>query len=165
MGRVLAIDAVVPEDIPPLDQSVVDGYAVIAKGTFSASPSNPMLLSLRTPAPDAEPILKSGEIMHVHTGGLIPKGSGVVVSARALKAVSPGEDISQKGEDLKSGEVILKEGTRLKPQDLGMLAAIGLSTILVYKKPVVGILSTGSELVPLARATRRSGDRLPRLTA
>ncbi len=166
LGRVLAVDIVAAEDLPAVDKSAVDGYAVIAGATFSASPNNPVLLRLTSLDPTSDSPLKAGEAAYVHTGSPMPRGSDAVVmieftnkigpeTIEVYKAVAPRDDVSWRGEDVRKGEIALKEGTKLEPQDLGMLAALDLSKIQVYKKPVVGILSTGSELVSLGSEKRR----------
>ncbi len=166
LGRILGKDVVAPRDVPDLDQSAVDGYAVSAKDTFGASQTNPALLRLKAPSQEPEPTIASGEAIYVHTGSPTPKGSDAVImieytkkiepeTIEVYKPVSPGEDVSWRGEDVRSGEVILKEGTRLKPQDLGMLASLDINSVEVFKKPIVGILSTGSELVPPGSERKR----------
>jgi molybdopterin molybdotransferase len=166
LGRVLGTDIIASHDIPDLDQSAVDGYAVRAKDTFSASQTNPILLRVKPPNQEFEPAITGGEAMYVHTGSPIPKGSDAVImieftkeieseTIEVYKAVSPSEDVSWRGEDVRGGEVILKEGTRLQPQDLGMLASLGNSSVEVFRRPVVGILSTGGELVSLGSKRER----------
>ncbi|MGQ9542799.1 MAG: molybdopterin-binding protein [Candidatus Bathyarchaeia archaeon] len=158
LGRVVASDIMAPMDIPTSNLSAVDGYAVIARDTFGASPTNPVPLKLKFPNM-VDSGLKGGEAAYVATGSPIPRGSDAVVMVEytrevehgvieVYRAVSPGEDVSWRGEDVKEGEVVLREGTRLRPQDLGMLAAMGSTSVNVYRKPIVGIISTGSELVP-----------------
>ncbi len=160
IDRVLAFDSIATDDIPNVDQSAVDGYALQARDTFGASSASPILLGLRSKTTGSQLTLSSGETAYVHTGAPLPRGADAVVmieftervgpdTVEVYKAVAPGEDVSWKGEDVRKGEVVLREGTRLRPQDLGMLAALGLSSIQVYRKPLVGIISTGSELAPL----------------
>jgi molybdopterin molybdotransferase len=160
IDRVLGLDLIATDDIPNADQSAVDGYAVQARDTFGASSTNPALLGLRSKILGSPLSVKSGEAVYVHTGASLPRGSDAVVmieftekvgldTVEVCKAVAPGEDVSWKGEDVRKGEVVLREGTRLRPQDLGMLVALGIPSVQVYRKPLVGIISTGSELVPL----------------
>ncbi|MEM3018325.1 MAG: molybdopterin molybdotransferase MoeA [Candidatus Bathyarchaeia archaeon] len=159
LGRVLAVDVVAPEDLPALDRSAVDGYAVIAQDTFGASPSNPVILRLASIDSKPDLHLRSGEAAYVDTGAPLPIGSDAVVmvefttkigpdTIEVYKAVAPRDDVSWRGEDVKRGEIALKEGTRLEPQDLGMLVALGIGDVQVYKRPLVGVLSTGGELAP-----------------
>jgi molybdopterin molybdotransferase len=160
MDSVLAFDLIATDDIPNADKSAVDGYALQARDTFSASSISPTLLGLRSKILGSQLIVGRGEAVYVHTGAPLPRGSDAVVmieftekvgpdTIEVYKAVAPGEDVSWKGEDVRKGEVVLREGTRLRPQDLGMLAALGLPSVQVYRKPLVGIISTGSELVSL----------------
>ncbi|MBS7622481.1 molybdopterin molybdotransferase MoeA [Candidatus Bathyarchaeota archaeon] len=166
LGRVLAVDVAAPEDLPALDRSAVDGYAVIARDTFGASPGNPVILRLASIDSRPDSHLRNGEAVYVDTGSPLPVGSDAVVmveftskispdTIEVYKAVAPHDDVSWRGEDVKMGEVALKEGTRLEPQDLGMLVALGISEVQVYKRPLVGILSTGSELAPPGQGKRR----------
>ncbi|WP_455369142.1 molybdopterin molybdotransferase MoeA [[Eubacterium] cellulosolvens] len=160
LDRVLACDIIAKYDLPKNNQSAVDGYAVSAKDTFSASPSNPILLQLKSKSVNSDFNIRSGEAIYVSTGAQIPNGSDAVVMVeyadvihpdiiQICKSVPPGEDVSWKGEDIRQGETILKKGMKVKPQDLGMLAALKIRSIEVFEKPKVGILSTGSELTSL----------------
>jgi molybdopterin molybdotransferase len=157
LNRVLVCDIKAKYDLPQNNQSAVDGYAVSAIDTFNASPSNPILLQLKSRATNSEFTITSGETVYVPTGAPIPKGSDAVVMVeytdqiqpdmiQICKSVPPGEDVSWKGEDVKQGEPILKKGMKLKPQDIGMLGALKIRSVEVFKKPKIGILSTGSEL-------------------
>jgi molybdopterin molybdotransferase len=160
LDRVLACDIIAGYDVPQTNQSAVDGYAVSAEDTFSASPSNPILLRLKTKSTNSDFTIRSGEAIYVPTGAKMPNGSDAVVMVeyadviqpdiiQICKSVPPGEDVSWKGEDVREGEPILKIGMKVKPQDLGMLAALKIRSVEVFKKPKVGILSTGNELTPL----------------
>ncbi|MBS7651032.1 MAG: molybdopterin molybdotransferase MoeA [Candidatus Bathyarchaeia archaeon] len=165
LDRVTASDIAAPVDIPQFNLSAVDGYAVLASDTFGASPANPVILKIKEPRDGVYLSLRSGEAAYVSTGSPIPAGSDAVVMLEytkkieqdiieVYKAVSPGEDVSWRGEDVRKGETVLREGVRLKPQDLGMLASMGFTSVNVYRRPVVGIISTGSELVPLGSERR-----------
>jgi molybdopterin molybdotransferase len=160
LGRVLACDIIARYDLPQTNQSAVDGYAVCAKDTFNASPINPILLRLKSKLSNSDFTVGSGEAVYVTTGAQIPNGSDAVVMVeysdviqsdivQISKSVPPGEDVSWKGEDVRKGEIILKKGMKVKPQDVGMLAALKIKSVEVFKKPKVGILSTGSELTSL----------------
>lgn len=163
LGRVLASDLVVPEDMPPCDRSTMDGYALQAKDTFGASESSPALLEVRgeilmgeTPSLSVKP----GEAAKIPTGGLLPEGTDAVVmvehtqtmdehTIQVYRTVAPGENVMQQGEDLKEGERILEQGLLLRPQELGLLALIGSAHVAVYQQPRVGIISSGDELVSI----------------
>jgi molybdopterin molybdotransferase len=160
LNRVLAYNVKAKYDLPQNNQSAVDGYAVSATDTFNSSPSNPILLRLKSRTANSEFTITSGEATYVPTGAPIPKGSNAVVMVeytdkiqpdmiQICKSVPPGEDVSWKGEDVKQGEQILKKGMKLKPQDIGMLGALRIRSVEVFKKPKVGILSTGNELTSL----------------
>jgi molybdopterin molybdotransferase len=154
LNRVLAEDVVAEENLPRFDRSAVDGYAVKAEDTVGASQFNPKIF-LTT---DNEMINKK-QTRQVWTGSPIPKGANAVVMLENTKqignkieiwvSVTPGENISKKGEDIRNGKVALKAGTRLKPHHLGLIAALGFPQIKVIKKPKIAILATGNELVEM----------------
>ncbi len=161
--RVLAEDLVSPEPLPPFDRSTMDGYAVIAKDTFGASESNPVYLKRVGEVeigkvPDFE--ITPEECAEVVTGSFLPKGTDGVVMVEHTeaigdeieirKSVAPGENIVIKGEDCQKGEKVLSSGIRLRSQDIGILAALGIKYVSVYKKPKVAIISTGDELVDIS---------------
>lgn len=161
-GRVVAEDITAPEDLPGFIRSTVDGYAVRASDTFGAKESAPVYLNVIEDIPmGAVPKLKlsQGQASAIATGGMLPEGADAVVMIEHVnpisdnlievtKAVSPWENVILKDEDVKAGEVVVKEGTRLKPQDIGALAGLGISLVKVIKKPVVSIILTGDEIVP-----------------
>lgn len=159
-GRVLAEDVKAGEDVPGFDRSTVDGYAVRAQDTYGASESMPAFLDI---AGVIEMGKAAGAISPTHakyipTGGMMPDGADAVVMIEhveevgsllnAYKQVAPGENVIRKGEDVHQGHPVLRRGHRLEPQDLGILAAVGVSRVKVFARPVVGILSTGDEIVP-----------------
>lgn len=161
-GRVTAEDIVSPEDLPGFERSTVDGFAVKASDTFGARESSPVYLTVKGDIPmGAIPdfSLSNGEVASIATGGMLPEGADAVVMIEhvnvvskdlieVLKAVSPGENVIFRDEDAKKGEVVIKAGHRLKPQDIGGLAGLGVTTVNVVKKPVVSIILTGDEIVP-----------------
>ncbi len=160
VNRVLARDIIASRDIPPFDRAAMDGYAVRAEDTFGASPENPIILEVVGEVEIGEkPGVEAGrgKAVRVATGAMMPEGSNAVVmieytsrvgnSVEIYKAVTPGENVSLKGEDVKAGEVVLRKRTVLQPQDIGMLAALGTTSVSVYSKPVVAVMSTGNELV------------------
>jgi molybdopterin molybdotransferase len=162
-GRILAADIAADTDIPGFDRSVVDGYAVIASDTAGAGDSIPALLSchgrIAMGRPDPGLVIHKGTCKYIPTGGVLPKGADAVVMVEyteeaadivlVKKAVSHGENVLLRDEDFKSGEKVFSQGRRLSPQDAGVLAACGCASVPVAKKPVVGIISTGNELVPV----------------
>ncbi|MGA2122068.1 MAG: gephyrin-like molybdotransferase Glp [Methanoregula sp.] len=161
-GRVLASDIAADTDIPGFDRSVVDGYAVRSADTTGASDSVPALLTcigrVTMGKHDTNLILGNAECVYIPTGGVLPSGADAAVMVEyteeagdtilVKKPVSHGENVLLRDEDFKKGETVFSMGRRLSPQDAGVLAACGCATVTVAKKPVVGIISTGNELVP-----------------
>jgi molybdopterin molybdotransferase len=164
-GRVLARDVSADTDIPGFDRSVVDGYALRSADTTGAGDSVPALLRctgrITMGIQDADRSLGSGDCMYIPTGGVLPRGADAAVMVEYTEAagetilvkkpVSHGENILLRDEDFKSGETVLQAGKRLTPRDAGVLAACGYPEVPVTRKPVVGIISTGNELVPATR--------------
>ncbi len=169
-GRVLFEDVTAPEDLPHFARSTVDGFAVRARDTFGATESLPALLNLvgevRMGEAPGHPIA-GGEAIKIPTGGMLPPGAdGVVMKeySHALdattlevnRAISPLENVIQPGDDFRRGERILFRGRRLRPQDVGALAGLGITRVRVHGRPRVAILSSGDEIVP-AEASPRPG--------
>ncbi len=167
-GRVLSRDIISPEDLPDFNRSTVDGFAVSASDTFGATEGMPSYLNIKYEIPMGERPdfeLKKNEIARIATGGMLPEGADAVImlehvqqidekTIEVLKPVAPGENVIQVGEDVKRGECILKKGHRLRPQDIGALAGLGITEIWAYEKPKVSIISTGDEIVPPERKPR-----------
>ena len=161
LGRVTAEDVQAKNDLPPFDRSAVDGYAVKARDTFGASQFNRKTLRLT-----ADGGVREGEARQIWTGNPLPRGADAVVMLEYSKrirekievgiSVTPGGNVSKKGEDVQRGEVPIRAGTRLKPHHLGLLAALGATHVDVVKKPKVAILSTGNELVELGHKPKPS---------
>jgi molybdopterin molybdotransferase len=159
---ILAEDIVVKENVPGFRRSSVDGYAVKAKDTFGSSENMPGFLTVTGEvrmgeAPDQA--LGNGEAMYVPTGGMLPDESDAVIMIEhcedlsgllnLYRQVAPGENVISIGEDLKEGEPLLTAGTKLRAQELGALSSQGITEVTVYRKPVIGYLSTGDEIVPI----------------
>ncbi len=160
--RVLAEDILSPEDLPGFNRSTMDGYAVYAEDTYGASDTAPAYLNVvgeitMGEAPDI--VLSRGEAAQIPTGGMLPKGANAVVMfehtnrvdetlLEVYRPVARGENIIRADEDIKKGELVLKTGHLLRPQDIGALAGLGITEIEVYKRPIVAIISTGDEIVP-----------------
>lgn len=159
-GRILAEDIRATEDVPGFDRSTVDGYAVRAQDTFGASESLPAFLDIvgSIEMGKAAGSISHGQAKYIPTGGMMPQGADAVVMIEhveeigsllnVFKPVAPNENVIKQGEDLHSGHLIFRRGHRLEAVDLGVLAAAGVSKIPVFSKPIVGILSTGDEIVP-----------------
>jgi len=158
-GRILAEDLVARIDVPHFDRSAVDGYAVRAEDTFGASITNPIILKLVGEVEIGEKPckLEQGEAVKVSTGSALPKGANAVVmleytrefdgNVEIYRAVTPWENVSRRGEDVRAGEIVLRRGEILQPQDVGIISALGYSEIRVLKKPKVAVIATGNELV------------------
>ncbi len=162
-GRVLAEDVVSDIDIPDFDRSTMDGFAVRAASTFGASEANPAYLSITGKVtmgsyPDFS--VGSGQAAGISTGGMLPEGTDSVLmvehtdllddtTIEAYKSVAPGQNMIEKGEDVRKSEAILTRGSTVRPQEAGLIAASGKEMVTVYKKPVLGIISTGDEIVPV----------------
>lgn len=167
LGRVSAVEVTSPEPLPAFPRSTVDGYAVRARDTFGASESQPALLTLAGEVrmgEAAERRLAPGEAVQVPTGGAVPPGADAVVMfeqtgggaglLEVFRPVAPGENAVRPGEDFAPGSPLLPAGRRLRPADLGALAALGVTRVLVRRRPRVGIVSTGDEVVPAAAKPR-----------
>ncbi len=161
-GIIISKDIISPEDLPAFNRSTVDGFAVNSTDTFGATESLPSYLSIKAEilmGEEPEFKLKKGEVAKIATGGMLPEGTDSVVMfehtqqvdekmIEVVKPVAPGENVIQAGEDAKKDECILKNGRRLRPQDIGALAGLGITDVWVYEKPRVSIISTGDEIVP-----------------
>lgn len=160
-GRILAEDLFSPEDFPYFDRSLVDGYAVSSKDTFGASETSPVMLQKKGNIKVGEftdLVLNEGECAYVSTGAAIPKGADSVVMqefsreigdlVEILRPVHSGENVIRKGEDIEKKKHLFSKGRRISPFDIGILAALGLKEVPIIKKPRVGIISTGDEIIP-----------------
>lgn len=160
LGRVLAQEIVAFTDLPRTDRSAVDGYAVNADDTAGATQSKPRILKIIDTGTTGRRQAKQ-----VWTGKPIPKHANAVVMLENTKLVkdkievgssmTPWENVSKKGEDIRKGETAIRAGTRLKPQHLGLAAALGVGAVEVHKKPRIAILATGNELAELGSRLRR----------
>jgi molybdopterin molybdotransferase len=169
--RVPAGPVTAPHPLPGFARSTVDGYAVRAADTYGVSEGLPGYLAVAGAVPmGAEPDLAvtPGTAAAMPTGGVIPPGADAVVmveytaevmpgTIEVVRPVAPGEGIVRADEDARRGDEIVPGGRPLRPQDLGMLAAAGVTTVTVRKKPVVTIFSTGDEVVPPETAELKPG--------
>jgi molybdopterin molybdotransferase len=154
-GRVLAEDVVAGINVPPADNSAMDGYALRHKDWNS--PDQALPISQRITAGKPPEPLKAGSAARIFTGAEIPEGADTVVMQencssdgdtvfiRQLGAV--GNNIRPKGQDIERGATVLKAGHRLRPQDIGLIASLGFPEVLVWQRLTVALVSTGSELV------------------
>ncbi|WP_297506983.1 gephyrin-like molybdotransferase Glp [Thermococcus sp.] len=158
--RVLAEDIVSPINVPPFDRAAVDGYAVRAEDTFMAREYSPVELKVidEIIAGDESRVkVEPGTAVKLTTGAKIPEGANAVLMQemaeregdviRVLRPVAPGQNVAFAGEDVREGEVILRKGQVLRPQDVALLKATCFRSVRVKRKPRVGIIVTGSELI------------------
>lgn len=160
-GRYLAEDIFADIDVPSFRRSVVDGYAVRGSDTFGVSESMPVFLKLAGTVQMGDAAgftVKPGETAYVPTGGMIPDGADAMVMIEHVellgseavgisKPAAPNSNLMNIADDYAKGEHFFKQGHRICVKDIGLLAACGRASVLVYKKPLLTILSTGDELV------------------
>jgi molybdopterin molybdotransferase len=160
LGRTLARDVVSAVAVPSFDKSAMDGYALRAAETFGASPTDPVsfrVIGEVLPGEVTDLEVGEGDAVRIMTGGVFPEGADAVLMAEyatdqgdvmlAHGSVVPGRNVARAGEDIRQGDMVLERGRVLRPQDLGVLASTRLVEVPVVRRPVVGILSTGNELV------------------
>jgi len=159
VSRVLAEDIVADSSVPPFDRAAMDGYAVIAEDTFDAGEREVLLeLDGVIHAGEVSDIeIMSGHCVQIATGSPKPSGADAVVmveytekqGSRVLvtRPVYPGANISKLGEDIKKGDIVLPRGVFLTPAKIGALAALGITKVEVYQKPIVSVIATGTEIV------------------
>jgi molybdopterin molybdotransferase len=167
LGQVLAEDVYSTIDIPPLDNTAMDGYAVRAEDTDGASKLSPRVLRIIdtvTAGSISKCEVTPGTAIRIMTGAPIPKGAdsivrfedtdeaqrkGTVDKIGILREVKPGLDIRRAGEDVSRGSLILSRGEVIRPSEIGVLASLGRNTVKVIRRPVVAILATGNELTDI----------------
>ena len=174
LGQVLAEDVSSPINIPPLDNSAMDGYAVRSADTRGASQKSPRSLRVigrvvagATPRRE----VKAGEAIRIMTGAPIPKGADAVVKFEdtdeserqgtpreigVLIEVEPGAWVRRVGEDISAGSLVLKKGTVIRAAEVGVLASLGRSKVMVIRRPVVAIIATGDEIVDVTQPLPQS---------
>ena len=179
LSRVLAADILSPENLPATARASMDGYAVNARDVFGATETNPAYVDCVADlsidwgsdrsggGADADIRLQPGQAARIPTGGTLPAGADAVVmvehtgqlgaeTIEVRRTAAPGENVMLPGEDMTQGQVALPRGRTLRAQDIGLLAALGITSVRVGRRPRVGVLSTGDELIP-ASATPRPG--------
>jgi len=165
LGRVIGKDIVAPRDIPPYDNSGMDGYAVRYEDIRDASERNPLRLEVIEDLRAgffSEKIVQKGQAIRIMTGAPIPRGADAVVPVEEtergdnfviiLRSASKGRYIRRAGEDIKKGDLAISAGDVIRPSEIGMLASMGKSFISVYQRPSVAILCTGEELVDVGES-------------
>lgn len=157
-GRVLAQDLVSALQVPPQDNSSMDGYAVRCADVAAAGTTYGLPVSQRIPAGSEAQPLSAGTVARIFTGAPVPAGADAIVmqedtetlpegAVRVLRVPQPGQWIRRSGEDVTRGDVVLRTGVRLSPAELGLAASIGLAQLPVAGRPRVALFSTGDELV------------------
>jgi len=163
-GRVLHFNISSDENVPDFNRSTVDGYAVRASDTFGCSESMPAILNVVDEVmmgESANVAITPGNCAIVSTGGALPETADAVVMVEhsedygdgmvgMQKPVAPGNNVVFKGDDVTVGKLVLEAGKILTPHDIGILAALGHDKVAVRVKPVIGVISTGDELVPVS---------------
>jgi molybdopterin molybdotransferase len=168
LGRVLAAPIVARDSLPPFANSSMDGYAVRAEDTEEAASNKPVSFNVLTDIAAgtvADVVVTQGTAARIMTGAAMPQGADAVVpvedtnepwrdSARRLpetvlihRSVQPGDYVRPIGEDIEAGHQVLDKGHVLRPQEIGVLAALGVSIVPVHRRPRVGLLATGDELI------------------
>jgi molybdopterin molybdotransferase len=168
LGRILAEDIVAPHPLPEFQRTAVDGYAVRANDTFGASDSLPAYFTLVGEVPMGDtPIfeLSTGQCALIHTGGMLPANANAVVmleytqSAREneieiFRAVAEGENVIGVGEDVTDGQIVQAKGSLIRPAEIGGMMALGIMRVNVVRKIIVGLISTGDEVVHPSQSPR-----------
>jgi molybdopterin molybdotransferase len=162
LGRVIGEDIYAGRDIPPRDNSAMDGYAVRAADTLGASGKKPVVLEIIEDLPAGSIPKKSvgkGTAARIMTGAFVPEGADAIVAMEktrkeggrvaVLDSVKEGQDIRRAGEDVRHGEKVIVKGEVIRPAHVGMLASLGRSFILAHQKPLIAIVSSGDELVDI----------------
>ena len=163
VGRIVSQDIVSKIDLPEFNRATMDGYAVQARSTFGASEGMPALFTIvgaieMGEAPTVS--VEAGEAVRIATGGMLPRGSDSVVmlehtqpldehALEVFKSAVPLQHVMEIGEDFRKGQKMLLRGSRIRPQEMGVLAALGETHVPVYRQPVVAIISSGDEIVPI----------------
>lgn len=165
LGRVSAENVVSKASVPPFSRAAMDGYAVRARDTFGASKLKAVrLVQKETVQVGSVPkrALSKGDCAEIATGAMLPKGADAVVMVEDTEtkgktvlvydSVHPGQNVSKKGEDISPGTKVISSGETLNPSKIGALAALGRDRVMVYGKPLVGIVPTGDEIVEIGSA-------------
>lgn len=166
LDRICARQVNAPEDLPPTDRSTMDGFAVVAADTFGTSQSMPGYLDITGEVPmgvSPQGIVRRGTCFKIPTGGLLPEGADAVVMhehtvpvdekvIEVTKPVGSGANLIRKGDDIKLGDAAIARGQLLRPQELGLLAGLGISEIEVFKPITVAVISTGDEIIDYRQA-------------
>jgi molybdopterin molybdotransferase len=170
-GRVLTAPVVAEVPVPGFDRAAMDGYAVRAEETFGATPYGPLELRVVGESLPGRPFtgrVSSGDAVRIMTGAPLPEGADAVLPVevaqeeggllRIAEPISPGRHVGRCGEDIQPGRTVLPPGRVLRPQDLGLLASLGVPSVAVVRRPRIDVLITGDELLPVG--ARPEGHRI-----
>lgn len=175
LGRILALDVESPVDVPGFDRSNVDGFALRCEDTLGASEETPKRLRLTdeiiTPGKPPAITVTNGNATVIATGGMLPRGADAVMLVENTelveqddeqfvsieKALPAGAFITFAGTDIGRGETVLRSGQFLTSREIGLLAAVGMAEVSVYRRPRVAIISTGDELISPGEPMRKGG--------
>lgn len=159
-GRVLASSIISTVKVPNFNRSAMDGYAIRGEETFGAATYSPLdfkVLGLSLPGKPFEGCVTTQTAVRIMTGAPMPEGADSVIPVelaqeenkvlRVIESIPPGKNVGRIGEDVKIGQELLTAGRKLRPQDIGILSSIGISSVSVIKKPIVDIFITGDELL------------------
>ncbi|MBI3466320.1 MAG: molybdopterin molybdenumtransferase MoeA, partial [Planctomycetes bacterium] len=164
-GRALAADVSAPVPVPGFARAAMDGFAVRGEETFGASTYNPLTFRLVGEAMPGRPFagtVERGQAVRIMTGAPLPGGADAVVMAEyaterncpagkeveVTDPVPPGRHVGQVGEDIEAGQLLLRAGRVVRPQDVGVLSSVGAAQVTVVRRPVVRLVITGDELLP-----------------
>ncbi len=163
LDRTLGEDLKAPDNIPGFDRATMDGFAVQAASTFGASEGNPAYLEVvgavqMGTAPKVA--VGPGQAVRIATGGMLPPGADSVLmvehsdtidatTIEAYRSLAPGQNMVARDEDVAAGQELLSKGRRLRAQEIGLLAASGCRQLNVFRRPTVGIISSGDEVIPM----------------
>ncbi|MCX5832137.1 MAG: molybdopterin molybdotransferase MoeA [Deltaproteobacteria bacterium] len=162
LGRVLGEDITAGRNIPPKDNSAMDGYALRFQDTIGASPHHPVVLEVIEDIPAGaipQKSIAAGQSARIMTGAPLPVGADAVLKMedtekdgqkiRIMAEAQSGQDIRRAGEDVREGELVIPRGTSVRPAGIGMLASLGRSFVSVYQRPLIAVLATGNELLDI----------------
>jgi molybdopterin molybdotransferase len=172
LGRILAVDVVSADRVPGFDNSSMDGFAVRAadtSGSSSESPATLIVVDESRAGRPASSALRQGQAIGISTGAVIPEGADAVVRSEdtslrdgqvAIEVeVAPGNNVRHAGDDIEPGVMVLRRGARLGAAELGVLASVGVAEVACSRRPRLGVLTTGDELLEPGEATRPGGVR------
>ncbi len=158
-GRVLFNDVYSKMDFPPFDKALKDGFAILSEDSYGASEESPNTLEIidfLEAGSITDKVVEKGKCVEISTGAAMPEGANAVVmveysekfddKVNLLTTATPSQDVAKKGSDIEEGNLILKKGDVLNPGKIGVLLSQGFKTIEVYKKPTVGVISSGNEI-------------------